>query len=373
MCDIDIKEWQDRLTDFEKIVLQRIYDQWNETGEWPKFLKLSVDVRDQGDLYDMAKNIGYGFITAGNRGKSGEECKLTVLGVALCEGSEKDLDNFINFIKYCTKKYIEDPEDAEVSSEELKIFFSLSDVETDRLCGLVYDSHTLHNFCPSCGKTGDGKYSFRIDYNILKYEHIENFEDYVSQLEKGYLPPRFDGTRGQKFADEEKSNSIKEQRYLKEQKSQNEELLENRPTTLAYHDFWDLIHPEIIRVAKKKFEDGHYADTVESSLKEIEVRVRKVVKEKTGEELTGTGLMRKAFNFQSPIIIIQDIDTQSGKDIQAGYDHIFAGAMQGIRNPKAHENLSISKERGVHFLFMCSLLMYILDAANDDKKGVWTD
>jgi len=348
MCDIDIKGWQDRLTDSEKIVLQLIYDQWKETGEWPKSLRLSVDVRDKGDLYGMAENLGYGFITAGNRGKSEEDCKLTVLGVALCEGAEKDLNNFVNFIKYCTEKYIEDPDDVKVSSEELKKYFSLSDVETNRLCELVCSSNAVSNFCSSRGKTGDGKYSFTIGSDILKYEHIKNFEDCVSKSEKGYLTSRFGGTYGQKFADEE--------------------LLENRPTKLAYHDFWDLIHPEIIVVAKKKFEDGHYADAVESSLKEIEVRVRKVVKDETDEELTGTSLMRKAFNPQSPIIIIQDIDTQSGKNIQEGYSHIFAGAMQGIRNPKAHENLIISKERGVHFLFMCSLLMYILAEANDDKK-----
>ena len=209
MCDIDIKEWQNRLTDFEKIVLQHIYDQWKETGEWPKSLRLSVDVRDKGDLYGMAENLGYGFITAGNRGKSGEDCKLTVLGVALCEGAEKDLNNFVNFIKYCTEKYIEDPEDAKVSSEELKKYFSLSDVETNRLCELVCSSNAVSNFCSSRGKTGDGKYSFVIGSDILKYEHIKNFEDCVSKSEKRYLTSRFGGTYGQKFAHEEKSNSIK--------------------------------------------------------------------------------------------------------------------------------------------------------------------
>lgn len=172
---------------------------------------------------------------------------------------------------------------------------------------------------------------------------------------------------------EEKPSSINAEKSLKGRKSQNEESLENSPTTLAYCNFWDLIHPEIIRVAKKKFEDGHYADAVESSLKEIDVRVKNIVKNSTGEELTGTGLMRKAFDLQHPILIIQDIDSQSGKDIQEGYSHIFAGAMQGIRNPKAHENISISRERGIHFLFLCSLLMHILDEAVDDKKRVWTD
>ena len=42
---------------------------------------------------------------------------------------------------------------------------------------------------------------------------------------------------------------------------------------------------------------------------------------------------------------------------------IFAGAMQGIRNPKAHENLSISREDAVKRLVLASLLMDKIDEA----------
>jgi hypothetical protein len=40
---------------------------------------------------------------------------------------------------------------------------------------------------------------------------------------------------------------------------------------------------------------------------------------------------------------------------------IFAGAMQGIRNPKAHDNIDIHKERAMHQIILASLLMYKLD------------
>ena len=36
---------------------------------------------------------------------------------------------------------------------------------------------------------------------------------------------------------------------------------------------WDNIHPQIISVAKSRFNDGHYADAVEAAFKEINVRV----------------------------------------------------------------------------------------------------
>lgn len=124
--------------------------------------------------------------------------------------------------------------------------------------------------------------------------------------------------------------------------------------------FWNLIHEEIVRVSKNKFEDGYFADAVESAFKEINKRIKTIVKNETGNELDGVALMRKAFNPRDPIIVIDNLSTQSGKDIQEGYMQLYAGSMQGIRNPKAHDNISISRERAIHFLFLASLLINVL-------------
>jgi hypothetical protein len=40
---------------------------------------------------------------------------------------------------------------------------------------------------------------------------------------------------------------------------------------------------------------------------------------------------------------------------------IFAGAMIGIRNPKAHGNLNITENRAKHFIYLASLLMHKVD------------
>ena len=42
---------------------------------------------------------------------------------------------------------------------------------------------------------------------------------------------------------------------------------------------------------------------------------------------------------------------------------IFAGAMTGIRNPKAHENQTISKDAAIKRLVFASLLMDKVDEA----------
>jgi len=126
-------------------------------------------------------------------------------------------------------------------------------------------------------------------------------------------------------------------------------------------DFWDYFHPKIIEISKSRYESGHYADAVEAVFKEINNLIKEVVKKKTGQEYDGADLMNKAFSLTSPIIILDDLDTETGKNIQKGYMQMFAGAMIGIRNPKAHHNLKIDYKRAIHFLFFASLLLFKLD------------
>ena len=58
---------------------------------------------------------------------------------------------------------------------------------------------------------------------------------------------------------------------------------------------WALIHPQIAEVSKKRMSDGYYADAVEAACKAVNSRVRGYVLDQTGEELDGSGLMKKAF------------------------------------------------------------------------------
>ncbi|MBA3443224.1 MAG: TIGR02391 family protein [Pyrinomonadaceae bacterium] len=126
---------------------------------------------------------------------------------------------------------------------------------------------------------------------------------------------------------------------------------------------WDLIHPKIAEVARSRFESNHLADAVEASLKKVNAVVKAKVRNATGKELDGSGLMTTAFSVQNPVIELDDLGIESGKSIQQGYMQIFAGAMTGIRNPKAHDNINIDEKRAIHLLFLASLLMYKLDEA----------
>jgi uncharacterized protein (TIGR02391 family) len=104
--------------------------------------------------------------------------------------------------------------------------------------------------------------------------------------------------------------------------------------------FWDLVHPRVSALARPRFEAGFFGDAVESSFKDLNDAVKRIVKEIDGRELDGASLMNTAFSPNNPVIRLTPLLTATDKDEQQGYMQIMAGAMTGIRNPKAHGNLN---------------------------------
>ncbi len=143
------------------------------------------------------------------------------------------------------------------------------------------------------------------------------------------------------------------------------ELIEQRrgPRTAdaAARSHWAIMHAEIRRVAKKRFEDGHFADAVLAAIKKVNTKVNHLVKTKKGLDLDGVELMQHAFSPKNPIIILDDLSTETGRNIQQGYMEMFAGAIRAVRNPIAHTSVRLSSEKALHFLMLASLLMYRLD------------
>lgn len=96
-----------------------------------------------------------------------------------------------------------------------------------------------------------------------------------------------------------------------------------------------LISSEPIRSATRKlFVDGHYAEAVEEAFK----CVNNSVKQKSGVSRDGQDLMLHVFDEKKPLLKLNELETVSQRDEQAGYKFILAGCMTGIRNPRAHEH-----------------------------------
>lgn len=143
----------------------------------------------------------------------------------------------------------------------------------------------------------------------------------------------------------------------------NPGIVVGRRASTSAEPHWPLLHPIVQALGKSRMDSGHYADAVEACLKELNAVVKLKHLQATGQELDGVDLMRKAFKLDAPTIILAPLIDDTGRNIQRGYLDLFAGAMAGVRNPKAHGNVEITKERAIHFLFLASLFFFKLDEA----------
>ena len=126
----------------------------------------------------------------------------------------------------------------------------------------------------------------------------------------------------------------------------------------------EVLHPAIVSVSESRMKSGHYADAVEGAFKELNNAVKDRVRSRLNNELDGQKLMQRVFSPDNPVLMVDDnLDTQTNRDTQQGYMMMFAGAMSAIRNPKAHENMTISEDDAVRKLAFASMLMYKFDAS----------
>ena len=93
------------------------------------------------------------------------------------------------------------------------------------------------------------------------------------------------------------------------------------------------IHPEISKYSIKLFDDGHFSQATFEAYKYLEKRVKKVSNQSTH----GQSLMMSVFNEENPIIRINTLEDESGRDEQRGYKFLFAGGVAAIRNMRGHE------------------------------------
>jgi uncharacterized protein (TIGR02391 family) len=158
---------------------------------------------------------------------------------------------------------------------------------------------------------------------------------------------------------EEKPSNIK---FPKPGKRYQTREVENEHTGLAEKPIQIFnamqFHNKVVEASRKLFKDGHYRDAIYRAF----VEVNNFVKDKANSQLDGKRLMSTVFSLDNTVIKINSLRTQSDRDEQEGFMFLFMGAMEGIRNPKAHENIIQNDPyRTLEYLGLASLLMKIAE------------
>jgi uncharacterized protein (TIGR02391 family) len=120
------------------------------------------------------------------------------------------------------------------------------------------------------------------------------------------------------------------------------------------------LHPEIVSASEGLLKSGHRTAAVFEAAKAVNNRVKAMTR-LPGD---GAGLMGQAFSSDKPRLILGDLSTATGRDVQDGYRFLFMGAQQAIRNPAAHEPFGdIDDDEAFELLGLASQLMRRLDSA----------
>lgn len=120
------------------------------------------------------------------------------------------------------------------------------------------------------------------------------------------------------------------------------------------------LHPLILESSGALAVDEHFAAAIFAAFRSVEERVRNL----SGIGDSGRSLMAHAFDENDPALRLNDQTGWTDRDEQEGFKLIFMGAMQGIRNPKAHELIvQTDQKRTLDYLAFASLLMRRLDDA----------
>lgn len=132
---------------------------------------------------------------------------------------------------------------------------------------------------------------------------------------------------------------------------------------LSSFDFWSLMHPRVVEVSRRLFEDGHRKQAVQEAYIALESRVRDYFEQARGEKKYGTALMSAAFARNNPVIRLFPNTDQHHEEKQEGYMHIFMGVMLAIRNPKSHSNFDVGEVDAIEMLFFASRLFKKIETA----------
>jgi uncharacterized protein (TIGR02391 family) len=112
------------------------------------------------------------------------------------------------------------------------------------------------------------------------------------------------------------------------------------------------IHPAIVRVSLRLFDDGHYSQATFEAFKYLEIQVKQI----SGINDSGYKLMMAAFAENAPKIKLTNLITSNDMDEQVGFKFMFAGVMSAIRNPRGHDINADPIDRCLDHLSVASLL-----------------
>jgi uncharacterized protein (TIGR02391 family) len=307
-------------------VLHMIWEKFDATGEWPQASELQRELFRAGRRFS-ATEFGRQMPGAlGHLDVSKGTIILTPLALSYLHAPRLVLDRMAQLARILVERYAADGVEPEVNSEEFHELLGIDEQQTRQLATLLMNDRFL--FLPAGGRLEDSTQKFRADEDsVIELANVQSIDDYFEvQNRIWYSAPR---------AGEIPQEPLDVSEFTAEAGINVEPGVGAEPNVrrTTGHAALEGLHPMIAEACSELWANGHRREAIGKAA----LAVRDAVRDLSGlDDLDGHPLMAQAFSPKDPFIVVADLRTVRGRDLQQGA-HLFAmGAMAAIRNVHAH-------------------------------------
>lgn len=166
-------------TDTQKKLLQFVYDYMVQTGDWPPTRLVGVEIRHDGRLEDLCRQIGTDLIVCNFGSRPQDVCALRLGALEHLEGAERDVRNVLRGVAYLVDRYINAVGEPSASNRDFVTALGMTEPEARRVAAFLQYCSIWSGYSSSDVDTwGHGTLS---DY-VLELEHIDGLEGLLGQL-----------------------------------------------------------------------------------------------------------------------------------------------------------------------------------------------
>ncbi len=219
-------------------------------------------------------------------------------------------------------------------------------------------------------------------------EEMHEFREFLSELISEVNASWREKRRIKKGTDLKEETGIDTERWMstlpedvKEQTSQILDVLSGEDALTKFTPIIEALHkiiPEYPRLhwrhlndnlkerIKAYYENQQYGEAADQAVKIYCELIRKL----TGRKDDGTDLTGKVFSKDKPILLITEIDTVTGQNLQAGQEALSRGLITGFRNPISHapiDSIVPNIFTEMDCLNILSLTSYLLERVDKSK------
>ena len=369
------------LADDQRKVLQFVYDTWQTTSlKWPlsQYVDRILHQRDKLDLGAILPKIPARYFRYRPAPDQGEMI-LTIEGIAACDRSEGDVALFLQALRWCVAReeaFVPtsptEPQELRLTKEDAR--HDWTEAGDDASDPILDKAHALlmGEMIPWGGSSGgpDG-WTMNITRTVRRFSGVSTLFDYllVTDTERAAslmpvpsppspTPTRF-RPRGRRVVSSN-TNAVTAGAF---------DGLGTSPISRVAADIDELepvlavedLHELVAAACVPRFDLGHFRDGVLAAI----LAYRDLVKLRSSlTDENDSTLMGRAFGGKPrPALVVGDLATEDGRNLQRGMAHLSEGLLAFVRNRLTHNAAEIDPAVGMRMVGLVDMLVRVVDDA----------